>query len=115
MKIKNLQIGSIYQVNSIEDYGPREMGCYYFAHTKELEKSIFLKCNASSIVMDLRSGKKYPTSIRTEEKINFYFVKNLDSETVPKMLKDAGYQKEEISKRKLFKILKKKGWIQFES
>ncbi len=102
MKVKNLCIASIVEIEKIEE---TDAGIFC-AKTVEVGKSVFYQIDPNH-VREVRTGKNYPNAMQTKEKINTKFVKNLDFETVVQRLKEMSYHKEVISKRKTLKMLDK--------
>ncbi len=105
MKVRNLYFGDIRLISRVENvifycpYNP--ITCSYSC----ANKTLFYRINRKKVT-DLLLGGKYLIGRPEEEKVGMEFADHLENQEIREILHQAGYYKENISKKKLFKILK---------
>ena len=105
MKVSNLYIGDIQVLLQIKLKMVGYLRAKEVADTQVIGKTILYRKPGAKKVRDILSGKKYIVGVHSDFVTGKKFVNNLDNHQILKTLESNGYDKPNINKRKLLKLL----------
>ena len=103
MKVKNLYVANIRMIQKIRTVN--RFGEHYIITTKPMRKTIVYRNPNRDIVRDVLSRKKYEIGITSYSYHGEEYVDYLSRYLIDEILKNNGYDKPNITKRKLLKLI----------
>lgn len=103
MRVRNLYIADIRMIQHIRTVN--RLGEHYTLVTKPVKQAIVYRDPKLDKVRDVLSRKKYELGLPLERYHGQEYVVHLDHYPIHKVLEDSGYDKLDITKRKLLKLI----------
>ena len=103
MKVKNLYVGDIKKTQYIRTVN--RLGEHYTVATRQIGQAIVYKKENAQEAKDVMSRKKYSIGLPFKKYNGEDYIVHLDHYPIYKILKSSGYNKQNITKRKLLKLL----------